>query len=128
MKEDGEYTKFFLKNLQPKATKEEIDEILAQNKLSFRSKKRLTRMLLSEIQSVHEETEQISKKVLGLILDKEEQPVKLKSKDLPEWVKLIDCAPDKMISYMINRLMHKLRQLAFLMMASVIKLTVLLII
>lgn len=77
IKKNREFIEFILKNLQTEATKE-IDEILAKDKSSFRSKKRLIRLLIGETQLVHMETEQILKKLLGFIPDEEEeQPEKL---------------------------------------------------
>ncbi|XP_059069828.1 uncharacterized protein LOC131859785 [Cryptomeria japonica] len=84
------------------ATKEELDETLAKAKSSFRLKKRLTRMLIKETQSVHEETEQILKKVLGSIQDEEEEvkevePGKFEAEDLPDGFKIIDFKPDEIV-------------------------------
>ncbi|XP_059064620.1 uncharacterized protein LOC131856733 [Cryptomeria japonica] len=85
-----------------KATEEELDEILANAKSYFRSKKRLTRMLIGETQSVHEETKQIFKKVLALILDeeeevKEDESKKFEAKDLLKGVKITDFEPDEIV-------------------------------
>ncbi|XP_057859038.1 uncharacterized protein LOC131067888 [Cryptomeria japonica] len=102
MKQDREYIEYFLKNLQHEATQEEIDEIFAKAKSSFRSKKGLTRMLIGETQSVHEEIEQIFKKVLGLIPDeeeevKEDEPKRFKVEDLPKGVKIIEFKPNEIV-------------------------------
>lgn len=43
-----EFIDYTLKHLQPKATKEEIEQIKVNAKALFRSKKRLTRMLVGE--------------------------------------------------------------------------------
>lgn len=97
MKQDKEYIEFVLKNLQPKAT-EEIDEILAQAKSSFISKKRFTRMLIRETQLVHEETEQILKKLLDLIPDEEEEKLeRLKEEHLLDDVNIDDFSPDEIV-------------------------------
>ncbi|XP_059066400.1 uncharacterized protein LOC131857713 [Cryptomeria japonica] len=77
------------------ATKVELDEILSKAKASFGLKKRLTRILIGETQSVHEETKQILKKVLGLILDEEEEVKevelgKFEAEDLFDGFKITD--------------------------------------
>ncbi|XP_059065914.1 uncharacterized protein LOC131857400 [Cryptomeria japonica] len=100
MKQDREYFEFDLKNLQPKATKEELEEILAKAKSSFRSKKRLTRLLIGETQSVHEETEKILKKILVLIPDEEEVNDELewpKAENIPEGMKISDFELDEIM-------------------------------
>ncbi|XP_059073479.1 uncharacterized protein LOC131874222 [Cryptomeria japonica] len=102
MKQDREYIEYFLKNLQPEATEEELDEIIAKAKSYFRLKKRLTRMLIGETQSIHEETEQILKKVPGMISDeeeevKEDEPERFEAEDLLKGVKMIDFKPDEIM-------------------------------
>ncbi|XP_057857520.1 glutathione S-transferase U20-like [Cryptomeria japonica] len=59
-------------------------------------------MLISETQLVHEETEQILKKVLGLILDEEEEveedePERFEAEDLPKGVKIPDFKPNEIV-------------------------------
>ncbi|XP_059064805.1 uncharacterized protein LOC131856871 [Cryptomeria japonica] len=84
-------------HLQPEATEEEIEQLRVNLKASFRSKKRLTRMLIGETVSVQKETKMLIKKALGLILkeEKDEQVEedsfeKFKSEELPKGVKVMD--------------------------------------
>lgn len=48
MKQDREFVEYTLKNLELKVTKEELEDVLMIAKSSFRSKKRLTRILIGE--------------------------------------------------------------------------------
>ncbi|XP_059067226.1 uncharacterized protein LOC131858157 [Cryptomeria japonica] len=98
MKQDRECIEFILKNLQPEATREDIDETLEKVKSSFRSKKRLKRMLIGETQSVHMEIELILKKLLGLLPDEEEeQPKKFEIEDILKNVDISDFTPDEIV-------------------------------
>ncbi|XP_059073401.1 uncharacterized protein LOC131874168 [Cryptomeria japonica] len=102
MKQDREFVEYTLKNLQPEATKEELDDILLKEKSSFRSKKRLTRMLIDETQSVQQETEILLRKSLGLIpteeeYDEDDEPEKINGENFPEGVKPIDFDPDDIV-------------------------------
>ncbi|XP_059074903.1 helicase SWR1-like [Cryptomeria japonica] len=59
-------------------------------------------MLIKEAQSVHEETKQILKKVVGLILDEEEEfkevePDKFEAEDLLDGFKITDFKPDEIM-------------------------------
>ncbi|XP_059068448.1 uncharacterized protein LOC131858966 [Cryptomeria japonica] len=81
---------------QREESEEEIKQIRVNAKASFRSKKRLTRMLIGETESVQKETKMLIKKALGLILDEEEEKQieedsskKLKVEELPKGVKII---------------------------------------
>ncbi|XP_059070821.1 uncharacterized protein LOC131860422 [Cryptomeria japonica] len=81
-----------------KATKEEIDEILVKAKSSCRSNKRLTRVLIGEIQSIHMETEQILKNLLGLIPNEEEEKLEnFETKDILNNVDISDFTPDEIV-------------------------------
>ncbi|XP_059073796.1 uncharacterized protein LOC131874436 [Cryptomeria japonica] len=98
---DKEFIDYIFKHLQLEASEEEIETIKFNAKALFRSKKRLTRMLIGETESVQKETEILIKKALDLIPDekKDEQveegcSKKFKSEELPKGVKIIDFEPD----------------------------------
>lgn len=79
-------------HLQPKTSMEDVQEISSKERPLFLTKKRLTRLLVGESQSVHVETEKILKKFLGLVPE-EEEPKRIKGEDLPDTLNLNDIIP-----------------------------------
>ncbi|XP_057826103.2 uncharacterized protein LOC131037880 [Cryptomeria japonica] len=102
MKKDREFVEYTLKNLQLEVTKEQLEDVLMNSKSSFRSKKRLIRMLIGETQSVQKETKILIKKYLGLIpideeKDEEEKSETLKEEDLLDDVQIEDLQLDEIL-------------------------------
>lgn len=71
-------------HLQPKTSKEEVQEILSKSKQLFQTKKRLTRILVGESLSVQDETEEFLKKFLGLVQEELEQIEIYEEEDIPK--------------------------------------------
>lgn len=98
--QDKKFVDYIFKKLQLEASEEEIEAIKVNAKASFRSKKRLTRMLIGETESVQKETEMLIKKALGLIPNEEDEQVeegsskKFKSEELPKFVKITYFEPN----------------------------------
>lgn len=84
-------------DLQPETSREDIQEIISKIGSLFHTKKRLTRLLVGESQLVHVETEQILEKFLGLILEVEEEPKRLKGEDLCDDFKSYDIISNEII-------------------------------
>lgn len=106
IRQDKEFIDYTLKHLQPESSEEEIEDAQVNAKSFLRSKKRLTRMLICDTESVQKGTILI-KKSLGLIPEVEEKdeededdtPDKLKGEDFPEGVKPTDLESDNKYLY-----------------------------
>lgn len=96
IKQDKEIIEFVLVSLQQEASEKELQNIFLNSKPFFRSKKKLTRLLVGESQSVQDETEEILKKFLGLVPE-EEEPERLKGEDLSDNVNIDDIIPDEIV-------------------------------
>lgn len=76
-----ELIELVLMHLQPETSREDIQEIIYKYRPLFITKKRLTRLLVGESQSVHAETEKILKKFLGLISKEEPKNIDYSDED-----------------------------------------------